>query len=751
VSLPRIPYGAVYFRKSNPPPEDWETDYRRAAEDGMNVFRHWFLWSAIEVAPGEFDWADYDRQLELAAQHDIKTIIAEFVSAAPEWAWCDYAHARYQDAAGTPAARSMGGSSATGGFPGLCLDNPDVLALGERFLTALVERYRGHIATGGYDVWNECNLSRAYCYCPATIDRFRQWLQQKYGTPRELGKAWHRHSFVEWKHVDAPRQLGPYPDALDWLQFRADNAYRLMRWRVDLLRRLDPAHPVTAHGVAQTLTDHGPSANDEWRSAAEVDSYGFTWVQSRRGDEPWKHFHAVDLVRSGSRGKPFWHAEAQAGPLWLQPQVVGRPRDDGRISTPEDVRYWSLTSFAGGATGWLCPRWRPLLDGPLFGAFGPYAMDGSRTPRSEMVGRLARWANAPEQADLWRARPIRGEVGIVFAPESNVFNYLQQGRTEWYAECARGAYQGFFDLNVQPDWVHIEDLVAADGATIPYRLLYLPYPVHLRPESADALRAWVERGGTLVSEGCPGYFGQRGRAGTLQPNLGLDAVFGARERHVEFTPDISDNLTFSVDRVSGAVPGALFTQAYEPTGGHVAGHYAGHYGSIGGLPAVVDHAYGKGRTRLVGTFPGAARSRAGEPVGRQGVPTGTTFTNHRVSHVTGAPSEDRLTALRAFFNGLLEWAGITPHVRTNNPSIIARLHEDPGTGARVLWALNPTSTEQRADLLLDGVPDVAHTVAQPLWPAGAAEMAVRGARVSVTIGARDAIIARLVTGRIAAS
>ena len=68
MSLPRIPYGAVYFRKSNPPPEDWETDYRRAAEDGMNVFRHWFLWSAIEVAPGEFDWADYDRQLELAAQ-----------------------------------------------------------------------------------------------------------------------------------------------------------------------------------------------------------------------------------------------------------------------------------------------------------------------------------------------------------------------------------------------------------------------------------------------------------------------------------------------------------------------------------------------------------------------------------------------------------------------------------------------------------------------------------------------------------
>ncbi|MDQ3701642.1 MAG: beta-galactosidase, partial [Chloroflexota bacterium] len=349
-SLPAFPYGAVYFRKSNPPAADWERDYGTASGDGMNIFRHWFLWSAIEVAPGEFDWEEYDRQLDLAARNGITTIIAEFLSAAPEWAWRAYAHARYQDATGKPAISAMSGSCVTGGFPGLCLDNPDVLALGERFLTTLAERYRGHPGLGGYDVWNECNFSRSYCFCPATIERFREWLREKYGADvRAVGRAWHRHSYASWEDVDAPRGLGPYPDALDWAQFRIDNAYRLMRWRVGLLRTLDPDHAITAHGVAQTLTDHGPSVNDEWRSAAEVDSYGFTWIAARRGDEPWKHFHAVDLVRAGSRGKPFWHAETQAGPLWLQPQVVGRPRDDGRVATPEDIRYWNLVSFAGGA------------------------------------------------------------------------------------------------------------------------------------------------------------------------------------------------------------------------------------------------------------------------------------------------------------------------------------------------------------------------------------------------------------------
>lgn len=47
----QLPYGAVYFRKSNPPREDWERDYATAGQDGLNIFRHWFMWSAIETAP----------------------------------------------------------------------------------------------------------------------------------------------------------------------------------------------------------------------------------------------------------------------------------------------------------------------------------------------------------------------------------------------------------------------------------------------------------------------------------------------------------------------------------------------------------------------------------------------------------------------------------------------------------------------------------------------------------------------------
>src|ERR1700732_1549337 len=69
---PVFPYGAVYFRKSNPPEQDWARDHQTAARIGMNTFRHWFMWSAIEVAPGKYDWRDYDRMMDLAAKSGLK-------------------------------------------------------------------------------------------------------------------------------------------------------------------------------------------------------------------------------------------------------------------------------------------------------------------------------------------------------------------------------------------------------------------------------------------------------------------------------------------------------------------------------------------------------------------------------------------------------------------------------------------------------------------------------------------------------
>lgn len=693
---PVFPYGAVYFRKSNPPEQDWARDHRTAARLGMNTFRHWFMWGAIEIAPGKYDWRDYDRMMDLAAQNGIKVVIAELITSAPEWAFRKYAHARYVASDGSVVTSGIGGSSATGGFPGLCLDNPDVRAAAEKFLVALVERYRNHPALLGYDLWNENTYNgggptRMYCYCDATRRKLREWLRGRYENLGQVAQVWNRYSYSSWDDVEPPPNFGGYPESLDWLQFRIDDAFELFHWRVGLFRKLDPNHMVVAHGVAGTLESLPSSAHNEWRSSAEVDTWGFTFVASRKGDEPWKQFQAVDLVRGGSRGKPFWHAEAEAGPLWMQPQVTGRPREDGRIPDENDVRLWNLVSCAGGATGILYPRWRPLLDGPLFGAFGAFGMDGSVTPRAEMAGKFARWANG--HPDVWASRPVQGDIGLVFVPESELFNYVQQGSTNFYAQSIRGAYQAFFDSNIQADFVALEDIGK-------YKIVYLPYPVMLKKDTTVKLRKYVEDGGTLISEGLPAYFGEQGRAGAAQPNYGLDQLFGASERYVEFTPDLLEKLSLEVN--GRKISGRYFLQEYEPKGGSAAGHY-----NNGHVAAVENH-FGKGRALLIGTFPG-----------------GGYYLRHDAE-------------TKAFFAGLLPLANVEPRLASNNSALQARLHDGPG--GHYLWVINPTRREAGVTVAIAARAPGFHS-AEDIW--GSLPVSLEQRKITVKIPARDGAVIAL--------
>jgi Beta-galactosidase len=134
-SDPVYPFGAVYFRKSNPPEPDWERDHKTAARMGMNIFRHWFMWASIENAPGKYDWRDYDRMVELEGQNRIKVVIAEITTSAPKWMWDKYPQGRQVDSQGSEVYPSVGGSSATGGAP-MCLGNEEIRSHAEKFLTA---------------------------------------------------------------------------------------------------------------------------------------------------------------------------------------------------------------------------------------------------------------------------------------------------------------------------------------------------------------------------------------------------------------------------------------------------------------------------------------------------------------------------------------------------------------------------------------------------------------------------------------
>ncbi len=163
------------------------------------------------------------------------------------------------------------------------------------------------------------------------------------------------------------------------------------------------------------------------------------------------------------------------------------------------------------------------------------------------------------------------------------------------------------------------------------------------------------------------------------------------------------------------------------------GHYSGEgAGPARGMVAVVEHAFGAGRTLLLGTFPGYGHYHRPGP------------------------------ASRACFAALLAWAGVRPQVEVleQEPEpaspgpgwrgVTARLHVAPsgapaGSGPAHLWVVNPARVQRTVTLRLAG-PWSQATRGTLVWPAGTGEgpvVLVEDGRLRLRVGGRDAAILRL--------
>ncbi len=649
-----IEFGAVYYRRSAPEEYDWERDYKIASEDGMTQFRHWFLWSAIETAPGVFNWEPYDRQVQLAAKYGIKTIIAEMCDFAPEWFYEQYPEARRENVKGEKHRNNINDSCIAGGNHTMCLDHPAVQEGVTRFLTALGEHYKDMPGVYGYDVWNECSLYTPdlVCYCPSTEIAFRKWLKGKYGDLAALNQAWFRYSFTDWNQVKLPRRNGPHPEFFDAIKFQNDNQEKWLRYRVDTLRKADPNHKLIAHGNAKAHSDIATCCGDDWRYSKDVDIFGYTLYFNNNCHT----MMGADMIRSASGEKEFWRAEAVGDSTWeYRSDKTAYEAGKDTMSVPENIRLDAMMSLVTGATGFINPRYRPLVDGHLFHAYGWYGTDGSRTERSEMVSQLASWSNDPNKLSLWEARPVKGEVGILLLEDAQALCYALFGNTEIYASCIKGAYNAFIDSSIQADVIKMHQI--GD-----YDLLYVPYPVGVSDEAAAALKNWVEQGGTLISEGCFGYFNDKGHAiEQQQPNRGFDTVFGCKQNKVHMGPDRNQKIIIHSDK--GDIQAGVYQQSFSLTTAEAIGYYNNNE------IAAVSNKYGQGNTVLMGSMVGYGYfNRPDEPT-------------------------------RRWFASLLSSARKTARVKTvYNTGITARVWESKDHV--YLWLINFTEYDQTVEVEL---------------------------------------------------
>ena len=620
--------------------EIWRRDLDAIKKLGFNTVRCWMDWASGEPEEGVYRFDTVDVLLDLAQQAGLKVIIQTYMDAAPDWVGRKYPDARFVDISGDV----MRPESA----PGYCFDHPGVRRAELAFFTALAERARRSPAFLGWDLWSEphvINWAEAtylrdaeFCYCPNTVARFRKWLEKKYGTLGALNEAWYRR-FASWEEVE-PNRLSTilsYTDYIDWRNFITEKLGEDLRIKYDTVKRAAPDRVATSHADAPNLFTSprsGDGTPDDWFMPQQVDYWGTSFYPKHSSptgrDAVWRAA-LLDFTRSAGYshgGRGWWVGELQGGFGTVALNVSA-------TVTPADLRDWMWSALARGAKGINVYAWYPMSSGYESGGYGLIQLDGTITERARVAGEISRVVDRNQQLFL-NARPARAEVAIVYNPLSYMVGGRQAAASPVLAQgevasierdSMLGIYRAFFPANVPVDFVHVARLHGEIGQ---YKLVLLPYPLMVPREAASELAEYVRGGGALVSEARLAWNNERGRASEIIPGLGLHEVAGCRERSVHMTPSGRTELRWIGDEIPGLRDGdklsaRLYEEVLEPIGAsaHVVARFAN------GDPAAVISRFGRGKALTLGSYIGVAFEH---------------------QHDAGT---------QKFFEGLLDWAGVT--------------------------------------------------------------------------------------------
>jgi beta-galactosidase GanA len=605
-----IIYGTQYYRPPFPASKEWKSDLVKIKESNFNTIKVWAVWSWIERRDREFTFSDLDALVDLCDEIGLNVVINTIPEGMPYWALRRHSDARYRTNGGVEVEPSGAANMPSGGSPGVCQDKDEVQELTCRFIARVVKRFSSRDNVIAFDVWNEPHVEpiwdfpeALFCYCPYSKARFVEWLKAKYASIDHLNSAWSR-AYVEWADVLPPVRFGTYPDMIDWRLFWIENLGNWLEKRVAAAKEVADGKTIVTHvpfsgyiggtgngGLGQHL-------GDEFVLAKQVDKFGVTsfpkWLMQ---NDFVQHLVNLELVASASafRGKEFWQSELQAG--------AGKWEAQGRaVPSPDEIRLWSWSAMASGAKGLLFWQWKPEPSGCEAPGFGITSINGELTGRTIAASECATLFNSLPGFD--RAVRIPTVNGIYISRSADLVLHAANQGEHLYAKGLYGAYKACFDSGVPVQMVHADELHS--GSPPKQKILYAPVPVALSDLEQAGLIKFVEAGGTLVMEACPGMFNEKGVLRREQDFL--QELFELSGIDLDYADTIP--LTIGKRLSDGPfteIEGKYYRQDFSGIGPGVIIH--GCFED--GRPAVFEHRFGMGRAVLIGSLPSLAVSLDG--------------------------------------------------------------------------------------------------------------------------------------------
>ncbi|MEU1965849.1 beta-galactosidase [Micromonospora sediminicola] len=566
-------YGADY----NPeqwPEEVWAEDVALMRQAGVNLVSVGiFSWALLEPAPDRYEFGWLDRALDLLHAGGIRVDLATATASPPPW----LAH-RHPE---TLPRRADGTVLWPGGRQAYCPSSPVFRDRSLRLVEAVARRYAAHPSVVLWHVSNELGCHNVHCYCDVSAEAFRRWLRERYGDLDALNAAWGTafwsQRYHDWAEVNPPRAAPTFANPtqqLDFLRFSSDEQRAQLRAERELLNRLVP-QPVTTNFMIGT----GIKYLDYHSWASDVDVVANDHYLTAADPQPQVNLAlAADQTRGVAGGAPWLLMEHSTSAVNWQPRNIAK--------TPGQMRRNSLAHVARGADGVLFFQWRASRAGAekFHSALVPHA--GPDTKVFREVRRLG--------ADLRALAEVRGSR--VDADVALLFDYEAWWGAELdshpsvdvtYTDRLAALHGALWRAGVTADVVH----PSADLSR--YRLVLAPTLYLTRDADADALRRFVEAGGSALVTYFSGIVDEHdhirlgGYPGAFRDLLGV--------RTEEFFPLRAGETV----RLDDGARADVWTEWLHAEGAEVLAAYAD--GPLPGVPALTRHAVGAGAAWYVGT------------------------------------------------------------------------------------------------------------------------------------------------------
>jgi beta-galactosidase len=566
-------YGADY----NPeqwPEQTWAEDVELMRRAGVNLVSVGiFSWALLEPAPGRFEFGWLDRALDLLHDGGVRVDLATATASPPPW----LARAHPE----TLPRRADGAILWPGGRQAYCPSSPIFRERSLALVEAVAGRYAEHPAVVMWHVSNELGCHNVHCYCDVSAEAFRRWLRDRYGDLDGLNDAWGTafwsQRYGDWAEINPPRTAPTFANPtqqLDFLRFSSDEQRAQLRAEREVLGRL-VRQPVTTNFMIGTgikyldyhswASDVDVVANDHYLTAADPQAHVGLAL-------------SADHTRGVAGGDPWLLMEHSTSAVNWQPRNVAK--------TPGQLRRNSLAHVARGADGVLFFQWRASRAGAekFHSALVPHA--GPETKVFREVCQLG--------ADLKALAEVRGsrvdaEVAILFDFEAwwGIELDSHPSVDVHYIDRLAALYGALWRAGVTADIVHPSTDLSG------YRLVVAPTLYLVRDADADALRRYVEQGGTALVTYFSGIVDEHdhirlgGYPGAFRELLGV--------RTEEFFP-LREGERINLDDGSTA---DVWTEWLHPAGAEVLASYAD--GPLPGVAALTRNQVGAGTAWYVGT------------------------------------------------------------------------------------------------------------------------------------------------------